>query len=171
MKEILMTKSLDLGCGTEPRNIFSASNVYGIDVRTDIDRNILRADLAIEPIPFPDDEFDYVTAIDFLEHIPPLLYVPHRTYPFIRLMNEIWRVLKAGGIFYSFTPAVPGKSPYEMSVFRDPTHVNFITEETFPLYFDDVNTLARMYGFIGKFEIVSQEWRGGHLITICKKVI
>ncbi len=166
----MITKSLDLGCGAKPKNIFSATNVYGIDVRDDVDNNILRADLAIEPIPFPDGEFDYVTAFDFLEHIPPLLYVPHRTYPFIQLMNEIWRVLKSGGIFYSFTPAVPGQSPYEMSVFRDPTHVNFITEDTFPLYFDNTNMLAKMYGFVGKFEIISQEWRGGHLITICRKV-
>jgi hypothetical protein len=50
-------------------------------------------------------------------------------------MNEIFRTLKPGGIFFSKTPAYPISA-----VFSDPTHVNNITADTFPLYFDDTNT-------------------------------
>lgn len=159
-----MSKSLDLGCGKDPKNYFDADEVFGIDIRDDLENNILKADLVIEPIPFPDSHFDYVIAQDFIEHVPRIIYMPERRQPFIELMNEIYRVLKMGGKFFSITPAMP-----HTITFRDPTHVNFITEETFPLYFDDKNNWAAMYGFKGKFVIESQEWRGSHLMTImCK---
>lgn len=160
-----MTKTLDLGCGLKPKNPFEAAEVYGIDVRDDADSNIVKADLVVDPIPFPDDSFEYVTAFDFLEHIPRLIYTPARRNSFIELMNEVWRVLKPGGHFLSFTPAYP-----HSAAFCDPTHVNFITEETFPNYFDDVKTWAVIYGFRGKFQVVSQEWRGAHLMAVLRKV-
>jgi len=79
-------------------------------------------------------------------------------------MNEIYRVLKVGGLFYSFTPAFP-----HAAAFQDPTHVNIITEGTFPSYFDDKNRWAEMYGFKGAFQIVEQTWRGPHLASILRK--
>lgn len=161
----MTTKALDIGCGLTPKNPFNATEVYGIDVRDDASANIVKADLVIEPIPFPDNSFDYLTAHDFLEHVPRLIYVPQRRNAFIEVMNEIWRVLKVGGTFMSFTPAFP-----HAAAFRDPTHVNFITEDMFPHYFDDVNCWASIYGFKGKFKIVSQEWRGPHLLSIMTKV-
>jgi len=159
------TKSLDLGCGPNPKNFFNADAVYGIDVKDDLEHNILRADLAIEPIPFESDFFDYVTAHDFLEHIPRLLYLPQRRLPFVELMNEVWRVLKVGGKFFSHTPAFP-----QAAAFWDPTHVNFITEQTFPLYFDDERRWAGTYGFKGAFKIESQGWKGPHLLSVLEKV-
>lgn len=161
-----MTKSLDLGCGPRPKNPFNADEVFGIDVRDDIPANIRSADLAVEPIPFDDNLFDYVSAHDFLEHIPRVLYAPLRRNAFVELMNEIYRVLKVDGLFLSLTPAYP-----YASAFRDPTHVNIITDETFPLYFDDVNRWASGYGFKGSFKITFQEWRGAHLLTVMKKVL
>lgn len=162
-----MSRSLDIGCGLTPRNLFNATEVFGIDVRDDLDLNIVSADLTVDPIPFPDDYFDFVSAVDFLEHIPRLIYVPHRRNAFVELMNEVWRVLKPQGQFLSFTPAFPNPA-----VFRDPTHVNFITEETFTLYFDNVNRWAAThgYGFKGSFQILNQEWRGAHLQTLMSKV-
>ncbi|MEX8493335.1 class I SAM-dependent methyltransferase [Sphaerotilus sp.] len=160
-----MSKSLDLGCGLQPKNPFNAQEVYGVDVRDDAEAHIVQADLVVEPIPFPDSFFEYVTAHDFLEHIPRLIYVPQRRNAFVEVMNEIHRVLKPGGMFMSFTPAYP-----HAAVFRDPTHINFITEETFPLYFDNQLRWASVYGFKGSFEIVSQEWRGPHLLSLMRKV-
>ena len=160
----MTTKSLDLGCGLQPKNPFNAQEVYGIDVRDDAEAHIVKADLVIEPIPFPDDSFDYVTAHDFLEHVPRLIYLPQRRNAFVEVMNEIHRVLKPGGVFMSFTPAFP-----HGPAFRDPTHVNIITEETFPLYFDDKVRWAWMYGFRGSFQILSQEWRGVHLMSLLRK--
>jgi SAM-dependent methyltransferase len=80
-------------------------------------------------------------------------------------MNEIYRVLKPNGIFLSFTPAYP-----HAEVFRDPTHVNIISDQTFGVYFDDTNRWAEMYGFKGAFKIISQEWKGPHLLTLMQKV-
>jgi len=161
-----MTRSLDLGCGPVPKNPFNADELHGIDVRDDMAANILKADLVIEPIPHPDSSFEYITAYDFIEHIPRLLYVPQRRNPFVELMNEVYRVLCPGGMFMAVTPAFP-----HAVVFRDPTHVNIITDETFPLYFDNVHRWASIYGFKGYFQIKLQEWRGPHLLTVMQKLL
>ena len=81
-------------------------------------------------------------------------------------MSEIYRILKPGGRFLSFTPAFPAAA-----AFRDPTHVNIITVETFPLYFDVKNGWAKMYGFNGGFIIEKQSWHQNkiNLVTLMKK--
>ena len=94
-----MTKTLDLGSGPNPNNPFNATEVYGVDVRTDLGANILAADLAIEAIPFESNTFEYVTAFQFIEHMPRVIYIPKRRNPFVELMNEIYRVLKVNGIW------------------------------------------------------------------------
>ena len=152
-----MTISLDLGCGETIRNPYQALKVIGLDIQD--------ADLAIEPIPYPSDCFDFVTAYDFLEHIPRLLYVPQRRYPFVELMSEIYRVLRVGGKFLSSTPAFP-----HSAAFQDPTHVNIITPDTFYEYFDDQKTWAKMYGFKGAFHIANMRYHGPHLIAELEKV-
>jgi hypothetical protein len=160
-----MSKTLDLGCGDKPRNPFHADELYGVDVRDNLAGNIKSADLVIEPIPFADDSFDYLTAYDFIEHVPRIIYAPKRRHAFVEVMNEIHRVLKPGGLFLSHTPAYP-----HGEVFRDPTHVNIITDETFPLYFDDETRWASIYGFKGAFKVRLQEWRGPHSLAVLQKV-
>ena len=159
-----MTKTLDLGCGPNPKNPFNAQEVYGVDIRDGLGSNIYSADLVIEAIPFKDATFEFITAYHFIEHIPRIIYAPNRRNPFIDFMNEVYRVLKDDGLFLSVTPAYP-----HAVTFRDPTHVNFITDETFPLYFDNKLRWGSIYGFIGSFEIVKQEWSGPLLSTILKK--
>jgi SAM-dependent methyltransferase len=156
--------ALDIGCGSEPANPFQAKHVFGVDIRANEDKRIRYADLITEPIPFPDRYFDYVTAHDFIEHVPRVIYAPGRRFPFVQLMNEIWRTLKPGGIFLSRTPAYPF-SP----AFRDPTHVNIITHETFPLYFDNEYRRAAIYGFSGSFKILDQAVKPPHLISLLQR--
>lgn len=156
--------SLDIGCGLEPRNPFRAQRVFGVDIRANEEKRVKYADLTVEPIPYADRYFDYVTAGDFIEHVPRVIYLPERRFPFVQLMNEIWRVLKPGGIFYSRTPVYPF-SP----AFRDPTHVNIISHETFPLYFDDEHRFAAMYGFVGSFKILGQALRPPHLLSLLQR--
>lgn len=160
-----MSKTLDLGCGQNPRNPYNAQEVFGIDVRENLPLGIRQADLCIEPIPFDSEMFDFVTAFDFLEHMPRLIYAPERRYPFVEIMNEIHRVLKPGGVFLSFTPAYP-----KAAAFMDPTHVNIITEETFLHYFDEKLLKASMYGFRGAFRLIRQEWADQHLVSQMVKI-
>jgi SAM-dependent methyltransferase len=165
-----MSKTLDLGSGPNPKNPFNADEVFGVDLgsRPDISASIVPADLVLGPIPFATDSFDFVTAYDFIEHIPRVIYLPERRQPFIELMNEIYRVLMMGGHFLSHTPAFPNGA-----AFVDPTHVNIITEGTFPLYFGDNRPdcpWAAMYGFVGSFRMVSQEWQGPHLMSVMQKI-
>jgi len=160
-----MTRTLDLGCGDVPRNPFHAELMFGVDVRSNLTGNIRSADLAVEPIPFDDDSFDYLTAYDFIEHIPRVLYAPQRRNAFVEVMNEVHRVLKPGGLFLSHTPAYP-----HAVAFRDPTHVNIITDETFPLYFDDTTRWASIYGFKGAFKVLLHRWSGPHIVAVLQKV-
>jgi SAM-dependent methyltransferase len=163
-----MSKSLDLGCSNRPKNPYKADELFGIDIFEDLSKNIKKADLVLEAIPFENDTFDYVTAYDLIEHIPRVIYVPHRRLPFIELMNEIYRVLKIGGFFFSHTPAFP-----QAAAFVDPTHVNFISEGTFPLYFGDGASnppWGGLYGFKGAFAVTKQEWSGPHLLTLMQKI-
>jgi len=154
--KLIDAKSVDLGCGKKPRNPFSANFLYGIDIREDIENNILKSDLSRESIPFETNMFDYCTAFDLIEHIPRLILLNgNNHFAFIELINEIYRILKPGGIFFHVTPAYPSKE-----VFQDPTHVNFITEETFPDYFCAPNNWASDlgYGYKGDFDLIKQYW-------------
>jgi len=160
-----VTRTLDLGCGPQINNKFDANELYGIDVRASDNNNIKSADLSIESIPFPDNYFDFVTAFDFLEHVPRVIYAPHRRNCFVELMNEVYRVLKPGGLFFSSTPAYP-----RPEAFQDPTHVNIITENTFTRYFDVDFRWASMYGFKGAFRVHTQMWNDFHLETALIKV-
>lgn len=148
-------KHLDLGCGTNPRNPYRREMVYGIDIREDTRQlagksevTIVSANLVLEKIPFEDSFFDSLSAFDFLEHVPRQLYIggdTGLTYPFIDLMNEVWRVLKPGGRFLAITPAFPSNA-----AFADPTHVNAITATTHE-YFCGASPAGRAYGFNGSF--------------------
>lgn len=157
--------ALDIGCGTKPKNPFMAKSWYGVDIRENPKENIRYADLTIEPIPFADNMFDYLTAFDFIEHVPRIAYLPSRRFPFVELMNEVWRVLKPGGLFLSHTPIFPYSA-----AFRDPTHVNILSHETFTLYFDNKFKWASMYGFSGAFEVLSQSLSAPHMVSLLRKV-
>jgi SAM-dependent methyltransferase len=113
---------LDFGCGASPRNPFNALIVNTVDVR---EYSIPIETKIIEPgglIPFPDDYFDSISAYDVLEH---LSRSENGKNLFIFYMNELYRVLKPSGTALFVFPAFPYKD-----AFSDPTHVNFITDET-----------------------------------------
>ena len=149
-----MKKHIDLGCGSSPRNPFGAKKVYGIDIvkRDDlVEDNIFfeKSNLILESIPYENNTFDSVSAYDFFEHIPRVVVNNNETFfPFINLMNEIYRVLKDDGELYAITPIFPKES-----AFVDPTHVNFISKNTYK-YFCEPDLWAKMYGYTGKFEII-----------------
>lgn len=151
-------RHLDLGCGKFPRNPYGRKHLCGVDLRplpasTDFDYRV--ANLVLDPIPYEDSSFASVSAFDFVEHVPRILLAADgrgTVFPFIRLMDEIWRVLQPGGRFYAVTPAFP-----HAAAFTDPTHVNIITEGTHA-YFCGDKPMARMYGFAGQFEVLRTDW-------------
>jgi SAM-dependent methyltransferase len=154
----LPDRHLDLGCGKVPRNPYARGQLCGIDIRQlpeQMDFDYRVANLVVDPIPYEDNYFGSVSAYDFIEHVPRLLATAdgHGTlFPFIRLMNEVWRVLAPGGLVYALTPAYPNAE-----AFTDPTHVNIITDKTHE-YFCGDQPLGRMYGFSGDFRVVNARW-------------
>lgn len=153
-----LTRHLDLGCGNKPRNPYGYTELHGIDLyhssQVNDEHTIKVANMALEKIPYPDNFFDSVSAFDFIEHIPRILQKTEfeTRFPFIELMDEIWRVLKPNGTFYAVTPAYP-----HAEAFQDPTHVNIISEKTH-LYFCDTKLYAQNYGFKGAFSAISVKW-------------
>jgi SAM-dependent methyltransferase len=147
-------RHLDLGCGDKPRNPYQRAMLYGVDIappRNRPDLTVCSANLSISPIPFAENHFKSVSAYDFFEHIPrifPSVEAPGTRFPFIELMNEVWRVLQPNGLLYAMTPAYP-----HATAFQDPTHVNVLSDRSH-LYFTEPTLLGRMYGFTGRFQIV-----------------
>ena len=144
---------LDLGCGEHPRNPYGRAKLYGVDIRAPegaVDYEHRVANLVLEPIPFADSSLGSVSAFDYLEHVPRLF--PDGSggtrFPFVQLMDEIWRVLAPGGRLYALTPAYP-----HPEAFVDPTHVNIITDQSHT-YFCGEAPLGRMYGFTGRFRVI-----------------
>lgn len=154
----LPDRHLDLGCGKFPRNPYGRGQLAGVDIRplpAAPDFDYRTANLSLEPIPHADSSFGSISAYDFIEHVPRILATADGTgtrFPFVELMQEVWRVLAPGGRFYALTPAYP-----YASAFADPTHVNIITEQTHD-YFCGAAPLARMYGFGGRFDALRVHW-------------
>lgn len=156
--------ALDLGSGPIPRNPFDAGKIYGADLRENERENVFYADLCSGLLPFENEMFDCVTAYDLLEHIQRVVLVNGETsFPFISLINEIFRVLKPGGIFFSIQPCFPFKE-----AFQDPTHVNIMTEDTLDLYFCE-SAWGRIYGYDGSFKMIKDGWLGSKYFSFMKK--
>ena len=115
---------VDIGCGGNKQG----KDWFGIDYRKMPGVDLVQ-DLESFPWAVPSESFNTAIANHVIEHIQPAHGI------FISFMNEAWRILKEDGEF------IIG-APYATSVgmFRDPTHCNFINEETWS-YFDNEDQL------------------------------
>jgi len=163
--------SVDLGCGANPRNPFNAGNLIGVDCYPSHDE-IIQCNIGFQALPFNDSSIDFVTAFDFIEHLPRFAFRDKPFNPFIDTMSEIWRILKPNAVFFAKTPAYPSAA-----AFQDPTHVNIITDQTVS-YFAKRQCidgalidpwglpLGKQYGFKGEFLLLRQWWEQPHLLWL-----
>ena len=128
---------LNLGCCDAPLPGFVNVDIVaaaGVDAVVDL-RN---------PWPWPDDSVEHVRAWDIIEHLPDKILT----------MNEIWRVLGAGGTAEIVIPTTDGSG-----AFQDPTHVSYWNRRSF-LYYETGNPyrerFAQRYGIRAKFRIISE---------------
>ena len=162
--------AVSVGSGPTPENPYNSKRVIGIDPTCEAaeGHEVVSCWIGFEPIPLEDNTADIVTAFDFLEHLPRAIWKDGTLInPFINAMSEIWRILKPGGLFYAKTPAFPHPVAW-----RDPQHVNIITDTTLGYFaeFPNPNVVPRglemgqRYGFKGKFQYVDQSWDGTYLV-------
>jgi SAM-dependent methyltransferase len=151
---------VDLGCG------FRKNGNIGIDVTdkgTDAD---LVCYIGFEPLPLGDNTVDSIFCRDFLEHLPKGYYSEaskRMKFPIIDLMNEIWRVLRPGGTFTSFTPC-----DGHVEMHRDPTHLSVWTLESMD-YFCGKYKVPKIYGVKEWFELVENRLDGFYLYAVLRK--
>lgn len=150
---------LDMGCGSNPRNPFGAKNLIGADI---LPKTLIKSNREFEYIqvstdgilPLENNSIDSISGFDFLEHLPRNSGTGSNI--FITFMNESSRVLKSGGILMLVTPAFP-----HGAAFQDPTHVNFITEQTVHYFVGEKAGAKNLgYGFNGNFSLFHQQWVG-----------
>ena len=156
-----MKKQCDIGCGDVPR-IREGYEGFGVDISSKVD-NVKIADLTFEPIPYEDNSFDLVTAYDFLEHIPMIIYYKDgdklvRRQCMIELFNEIYRVLKPLGEFYMQTPCYPSTQ-----VWQDPTHQSVWLEDSLNYFSGDYFGFRDHYLHKSRFEKMPYTVENGHL--------
>lgn len=116
---------LDIGCGANKQ-----PNFVGMDVR-DLPGVDICHDLEDIPYPLDDDSCITIVGSHIIEHIKPWFTIP--------IMNELWRIMKAGGRLALSMPYA-GSPGY----WQDPTHCNGCNEATWQ-YFDPVYPLYQIY--------------------------
>lgn len=149
---------VDIGCGGNKQG----KDWFGIDYRSLPGVDLVQ-DLEKFPWVIPSESFDIAVASHVVEHIQPTHGI------FISWMNEVWRILKPGGEFMI-------SAPYAGSIgmFRDPTHCNFVNEETWS-YFAPHDQLFQggLYGIYAPlpWEIKINTWHvTGNIEVALKKI-
>lgn len=108
---------LNLGCGK--KRIDGYINIdINPDVNPDLEHDIRKG------LPYGDNSIDEVRAYDFLEHIP--------LGETIFVVEEIWRVLKPGGLLDHLTPSTDGRAAFE-----HPDHKSFWNINSWKYFWDD----------------------------------
>ncbi len=118
---------LDIGCGTNkvPGTIGLDKKAFkGVDLICDFE----------QALPFDNNSIDVVHLRHVLEHIRDLIH----------FMEEVYRICKKDAVVYVDVPYYASRG-----AFRDPTHLHFISEDTFQ-YFEHT---AEYYGIKTNFKI------------------
>lgn len=149
---------VDIGCGAAK----AGPDWFGMDYRKLPGVDLVQ-DLEKFPWNIPSETFNVALSSHVVEHINPAQGI------FIKFMNQAWRILKPGGEF------IIG-APYATSIgmFRDPTHCNFINEETWS-YFSPTDKFynGQLYSIYAPlpWEIKINTWHAnGNIEVVLKKL-
>jgi predicted SAM-dependent methyltransferase len=95
--------------------------------------------------PWADGSVEHILALDIIEHLPDKIFT----------MNEMFRVLRSGGIAEIVVPTTDGPG-----AFQDPTHVSWWNRNSFKYYQAGSayrERFAASYGIRAAFGIVAEE--------------
>jgi len=123
-------RNLNLGCGQSHKNDF-----INVDVVEPAD---IICRVGSEELPFQEQSVDYVEADNLLEH----LY----NEQFLFAMNDIYRVLKEGGLFWF---RVPNFERWVEGAAADPTHKMFFVRQSIDYFTNHTawEKYGKSYGF------------------------
>jgi len=133
-------RKLNLGCGKDIRR--------GVDDWVNVDLvGLPGVDLVVNvrhPLPFPENEFDFILASHIIEHVTFEEKLP--------LIVELWRVAKCGATIEIMCPNWNDKNAYS-----DPTHMSVWELEAFACFVP-----GHIYNYYSqaRFNIIIKEERG-----------
>ncbi len=151
-----MTKILDLGCGKKKH-----PGAIGVDFNANLGADIVH-DLNKFPYPLKDKEFDEIYLDNVLEHLDNV----------IRVMEEVYRISKPGGLVKVIVP-------YFRSHWAciDPTHTHFFTYNSFAYYDPDHQFFQRYAYTHARFkvrkivfnELLPNPWRKQIIVNLANR--
>jgi len=126
-KHYIHSRILDIGCGVIPLFLMSTyfDEKFGVDPHInyslqghkDENLNLIKFDVEEnQTLPFEDKFFDVITMLAVFEHIEP------EKLP--RILNEIHRILKPGGVFLMTTPC-----PWSDKLLRLMARLSIVSQE------------------------------------------
>lgn len=117
---------LNVGCGKLHKRGY-----VNVDMKPPAD---VLCDIGKDRLPYDDNSVDIVEADNLMEHFD--------NDEFMHAMNEIFRVIKKGGMFWW---KVPDALNWADGAYGDPTHKRFFVPRSF-LYFDRSKQQWKSYG-------------------------
>lgn len=141
---------VDLGCGNKKH-----PNAIGVDLNSRVNPDVVH-NLNEFPYPFEDESIDMIYIDNTLEHLDDPL----------RVMEEIYRIVKIGGIVKVIVPYFRS-----VSAFIDPTHKHFFTVESF-CYYDPGHVICQRYDYtLARFKANKIVFHEGHTNGLIKKAL
>lgn len=132
-------EKLNIGCGRDIKKDYINLDVLklkGVDVVHDLNKF---------PYPFKDNEFDEIECKAVLEHVEDVS----------KTMNEIYRILKKGGIVNIEVPHFTSTNMY-----NDPTHKNFFSINSFYFF------CGKSFYYDFKFKLIKKKLTFGKTFAI-----